>query len=157
MPPSWSHHQKCHVVHQDTTVRWDWIYDNCYTTKRLYTSLHKNHSPDRCPDLWWKTTFHCEMTKRVIRCKERRTAGAGMKLLPSTDVACSIQTLPFTDSLVTRILHSCPLSSYYILTTCEIHLNWVGLTHRNSDGETYNKGALHWRQNKQTTRVCSSF
>ena len=65
MPPSWFHQHKWHVVHQDTD-RWDWIHDNRYTTKRLYISLHKNYWDDRCPDLWWKTACHCQMTKRAI-------------------------------------------------------------------------------------------
>ena len=89
MPPNWSHRQKCDVAHQDT-VRWDWIYGNFYTTTRLWSSMHKNrHSKDRCLDLWWKTTFHCEITKRDIKRKERKV-GAVVKALPSTSVARSI-------------------------------------------------------------------
>ena len=68
------------------------MYDSCYTTKRLYTSLHNEYQECRCPDLWLKTAFYCEMTKKAIKGKERRI-GAKVRSLPSANVACGIQTV----------------------------------------------------------------
>ena len=68
-------------------------------------SLHKNHSNDRCLDLWWKTTFHCEITKRGIKSKERRIASM-VKALAYNNVVCSVQTPPLTHSPVTSSLRS---------------------------------------------------
>ena len=82
-----------------------------------------------------KSHFTVKWQKEPLNVKKEGLQAQWWNHLPSTDVACSIQTLPFTHSLVTPYsVYSCPLSSYYILTTCEVHLNWVDLTHRNSDG-----------------------
>ena len=79
------------------------MYDNRYTTKHLYSSLHKNYSKDRCPDLWWKTAFRYEITKRETKdaLKSDRRIGSMVKALAFTNVDYGVETLPLKHVPVT--------------------------------------------------------